>query len=206
VDFLLWEQNRMSAEPDATDAALIERVRLNDLEALGEIFDRHYAAVYRTAAFITGESAAADDIAQECFLRVHRYAGRIDTNLPLGPWLYRVTVNLSYTYITRQRRRKIPLGDVIDRLMSPAAQWPDHAAEHHEMENELQQAIRDLGVNQRAVVVMHYLNGLSLEEIADALDCPIGTIKSRLHYARENLRKSLQSTIWPYEVAHGYST
>lgn len=196
----------MSAESVSTDAALIERVRLNDLEALGEIFDRHYAAVYRTAAFITGESAAAEDIAQETFLRVHRYAGRIDTSLPLGPWLYRVTVNLSYTYITRQRRRKIPLGDVIDRLMSPAAQWPDHAAEHHEMEDELQRAIRDLGMNQRVVVVMHYLNGLSLEEIAEALDCPIGTVKSRLYYARENLRKSLQSTIWPYEVAHGYST
>jgi RNA polymerase sigma-70 factor (ECF subfamily) len=196
----------MSAVPDPTDSALIERVRLNDLEALGELFDRHYGAVYRTAAYITGESAAAEDIAQECFLRVHRYASRIDTALPLGPWLYRVTVNLSYTYITRQRRRKIPLGDVIDRLMSPAGQWPDYAAEHQEMEDELQQAVRELPVNQRVVVVMHYLNGLSLEEIAEALSCPVGTVKSRLHYARENLRKSLQSTIWPYEVAHGYST
>ncbi len=196
----------MSAAPDPLDSALIERVRLNDLEALGEIFERHYATVYRTAAFITGENAAAEDIAQECFLRVHRYAGRIDTSLPLGPWLYRVTVNLSYTYITRQRWRKIPLGDVIDRLMSPAGQWPDHAAEHHEMESELRQAVRELSMNQQVVIVMHYLNGLSLEEIAEALNCPVGTVKSRLHYARENLRKSLQSTIWPYEVAHGYST
>jgi RNA polymerase sigma-70 factor (ECF subfamily) len=196
----------MSADVDATDSALIERVRLHDLEALGELFDRHYAAVYRTAAYITGEPAAAEDIAQEAFLRIHRYADRIDTRLPLGPWLYRVTVNLSYTYITRQRRRKIPLADVIDRLMSPAGQWPDHAAEHQEMEDEIQAAIRGLPVNQRVVVVMHYLSGLSLDEIAEALHCPVGTVKSRLHYARENLRKTLRSTLWPYEVLHGYST
>jgi RNA polymerase sigma-70 factor, ECF subfamily len=55
------------------------------------------------------------------------------------------------------------------------------------------------------VVALHYLSGLSLEEIAEALDCPVGTVKSRLHYARENLRQRLQSIHWTNEVAHGYA-
>src|ERR1041384_2004437 len=92
---------------EVSDAALIERLCQNDLEALGSLFDRYYAQVYRTAAAITRDSAVAEDIAQDCFLRLHQYAHRIDLNLPLSPWLYRVTVNLAYTWISRRQKRRV---------------------------------------------------------------------------------------------------
>ena len=192
-------------ETEPSDAELIERVRANDLSALGGLFDRYYAQVYRSAVAITQDSAVAEDIAQECFLKIHRYANRIDTSLPLIPWLYRVTVNLSYTWIARQKKRRVSLEAVVDRLISPSWLAPDHLAEHAEIQQQVRDAIQELNFNQRVVVVLHYLSGLSLEEIAEILDCPVGTIKSRLYYARENLRRRLDSISWASEVVHGYA-
>ena len=192
-------------DSELSDAILIERVRDNDLDALGNLFDRYYAQVYRSAIVITQDNAAAEDIAQECFLKIHRYAHRIDTNLPLIPWLYRVTVNLSYTWVTRQKRRTISLDGMVDRLISPTWLSPDHLAEHSETQRQVREAIGELNLNQRVVVALHYLSGLSLEEIADILDCPLGTVKSRLHYARENLRHQLETIHLPGEVAHGFA-
>ncbi len=192
-------------DSELSDASLIERVRQNDLDALGLLFGRYYAQVYRSAVVITQDNAAAEDIAQECFLKIHRYANRIDTNLPLIPWLYRVTVNLSYTWVTRQKRRTISIDGLVDRLISPNWLSPDHLAEHSETQRQVREAIGELTLNQRVVVALHYLSGLSLEEIADILDCPLGTVKSRLHYARENLRHQLETANLPGEVAHGYA-
>lgn len=192
-------------EAEPSDAELVERVRANDLEALGHLFDRYYAQVFRSAVAITQDSAVAEDIAQECFLKIHRYANRIDTSLPLIPWLYRVTVNLSYTWVSRQKKRRVSLEAVVDRLISPAWLAPDHLAEHSEIQQRVREAISELNFNQRVVVVLHYLSGLSLEEIAEINNCPVGTVKSRLYYARENLRRRLESFNLPTEVIHGYA-
>lgn len=191
--------------PEPSDVELIERVRARDLDALGLLFDRYYSHVFRSAVVITQDAAAAEDIAQECFLKINRYADRIDTSLPLLPWLYRVTVNLSYTWITRQRKRRISLDAVIDNLISPAWLAPEHIAEYSEIQQVVRDAILKLHFNQRVVIALHYLSGLSLEEIAEILDCPVGTVKSRLHYARENLRRHLERINWTGEVVHGYA-
>jgi RNA polymerase sigma-70 factor (ECF subfamily) len=116
-----------------------------------------------------------------------------------------VTVNLSYTWISRRQKRRISLEALVDQLMSPAWHAPDHMAELGETQQQVRQAISELPFNQRVVIVLHYLSGLSLEEIADILDCPVGTIKSRLYYARENLRRRLGESYRGVEVAHGYA-
>jgi len=182
------------SESGLTDAELICSLRNNDLEALGTLFDRYYVKIYRTAMAITHDSHVAEDITQDCFLKLHHYADRIDTTLPLSPWLYRVTINLSYTWVSRQKKRRASLEAVVDRLMSPLWHTPDRMAEHQEVQHQVRQAIRELNFQQRVVVVLHYLNNLSLDDIAEILDCPVGTVKSRLYYARENLRRKLGPT------------
>jgi RNA polymerase sigma-70 factor (ECF subfamily) len=194
-------------QTELSDAELIVNLRTDDLTALGILFDRYYSQVYRTANAITHDSAVAEDIAQDCFLRLHRYANRIDISLPLAPWLYRVTVNLSYTWISRHKKRRVSLEAVVDYLMSPARHAPDQLAESAGLQEEIRQAIRELNFNQRVVVVLHYLNGQSLEDIAEILECPVGTVKSRLYYARENLRHRLGNILNEApQVAHGYTT
>ena len=98
-----YRMNAIDSEP--SDAEMIERVRTNDLEALGQLFDRYYNRVYLSAVAITQNSAAAEEIATECFLKVHRYANQIDTSLPLTPWLYRMTDSLSYRWVARQMKK-----------------------------------------------------------------------------------------------------
>lgn len=195
----------MMVGDDCGDAALIKRLCDNDLDALGALFDRYYPQVYRTAIAITHDSAVAEDLAQDCFLKLHHYANRTDTRLPLAPWLYRVTVNLAYTWISRRKKRRVSLEALVDQLMTPSWHAPDQLAEHAEVQEQVRRAVRELHFNQRVVVVLHYLSGLSLEEIADILDCPVGTVKSRLYYARENLRRQLGETSRANELAHGYA-
>lgn len=195
----------MVAVDEIDDATLIERLRADQLDALGVLFDRYYPQVYRTALVITHDDDIAADIAQDCFLRLHQYAHRIDTTLPLSPWLYRVTVNLAYTWLSRRKRRRISLESLVDQLMMPARFSPDHAAERAETQAHVRAAISQLPFNQRVVVVLHYLNGLSLEEIAEVVECPVGTVKSRLHYARKTLRRHLGDADPVSELAHGYA-
>ncbi|MBN2305360.1 MAG: RNA polymerase sigma factor [Anaerolineae bacterium] len=191
--------------PNPPDGELINRLQATDLDALGILFERYRARVYRTALAIVRDSAVAEDILQDCFLKVYANAGRIDTERPLAPWLYRVTVNLSYTWLSRGKNRRTSLDNVIDRLVSPMKQAPDQLTEQTELRQNVRKAIGDLNIDQRVVVVLYYLNGLGLQEIAEILDLPVGTVKSRLYYARENLRGTLgQNMIWLPEVAHGY--
>jgi RNA polymerase sigma-70 factor (ECF subfamily) len=176
-----------------TDRELIQRLCDGDLAALGSLYDRYRLLVFHTALAITRDRQAAEDILQECFLKVNAYAPRIDVTLPLEPWLYRVTVNLAYTWISRRARWMTSLESVIDRLVSPARTGAEYQAEMSELKAVLQRAIDTLPASQRMTVVLYYLNDLSLKEISYILDCPIGTVKSRLHYGREHLKKHMQA-------------
>ena len=103
-------------------------------------------------------------------------------------------MNLSYTWVSRHARWRTSLEGLVERfdqLIAPARHAPESQAEMHDLRSSLQRAIETLPFNRRVVVVLHYLGGLDLKEIAYILDCPVGTIKSRLHYAREAMRAQL---------------
>jgi RNA polymerase sigma-70 factor (ECF subfamily) len=187
------------------DAQLVTRLQTGDLEALGHLYDLHRMPVYRTALAITRDPDAAEDILQEVFLRLHKYAHRVDTSLPLAPWLYRIAVNLSYTWVTRRNRWRAPLEDFIDKLVGPTQYNPEPMAEQNDTVRQMQRAIDTLPINQRVVVVLYYLNDLNLQEIADILECPVGTVKSRLHYGRDNLRQVLQGNARALEILYEFT-
>ncbi|NLX09080.1 MAG: RNA polymerase sigma factor [Chloroflexi bacterium] len=192
-------------ELSPSDSDLICRLQAADLDALGLLFERYRDRVYRTALVIVHDSAVAEDILQDCFLKVYMNAARIDTSRPLAPWLYRVTVNLAYTWLSRGQDRRASLEHVVDHLVSPMGHAPDQVAEQVELRRSVRKAIGALSIEQRVVIVLYYLNNLSLQDIAEILDVPVGTVKSRLYYARENLRAKLgPNMIWLPEVAHGY--
>ena len=176
-----------------TDAQLIQRLCDGDLSALGTLYDRYRLLVFRVAMAITHDRQSAEDILQEAFLKLNTYARRIDLSLPLEPWLYRVTVNLAYTWVTRHSRWLTSIETLIDRLVAPALTHSEYAAEVSEIQSVIQQAIDALPPIQRMTIILYYLNDLSLKEIAYILDCPVGTVKSRLHYGREQLKQGLRA-------------
>src|SRR4030043_242145 len=97
-----------------TDSELALSLQAGSLEALGVLYDRHRGLVFRTALAITGDAEAAADLLHDVFLRLHRFAAHIDPQRPLEPWLYRMTTNLSYTWVKRRQRWFRPLEDVAD--------------------------------------------------------------------------------------------
>lgn len=173
------------------DRELVVQLKEGSLEALGLIYDRHRQLVYRTALAITGDSEAASDLLQDVFLRLFRFAKNIDPLRPLEPWLYRMTTNQAYDWVKRRKRLPRPLEDLAEWLVGPGKNRPDEMIEKYAEWHELQRAITALPFAQRVVIVLYYLNDLSLQEVADILDIPIGTAKSRLHYGRLALRRSL---------------
>jgi RNA polymerase sigma-70 factor (ECF subfamily) len=174
------------------DGQLISQVRQGNILALKALYEKYKVQVYRTALAITRDREAAEDILQDCFLKVYVHIDRLDGSLPLSPWLHRVAVNLSYNWVDRRRRWLKPLEDVIDCLVASPRSLPEFVLERGELQRVIQKAIASLSFEHRAVIVLFYLNSFNLNEIAYILDCPVGTVKSRLHYARRNLRHKLE--------------
>ena len=173
------------------DQDLVIELQEGSLEALGELYNHHRTMVYRTALAITGDREAASDLLQDVFLRLHRFANHIDQERPLEPWLYRMTANLAYTWVKRRQRWLRPLEDLLDWISNTGKDGPHEAAEINDDWRELQEALLSLPIQQRLVIVLYYLNDLSLHEVSEILDIPVGTVKSRLHYGRISLKKRL---------------
>jgi RNA polymerase sigma-70 factor (ECF subfamily) len=178
----------MTAEQEAVLVAL---AKTGDLEAFAQLYDRHRTAIYRAARLITGDNATAEEILQETFLRAFKNIEKFHEDVSPAPWLYRVAVNLAYDSMTSRRRWMAAITNIVDWLVTPVLESPEQQVETFELQELVREAIGRLDLKQRTVLVLYYLQELSLTEIADILECPVGTVKSRLHYARENLRREL---------------
>ena len=174
-----------------SDKPIILRLQGGDLEALGELYDRHRHIVYRTAVAIMHDEDAAADLLHDVFLRLYRFANRVDATRPLEPWLYRVTTNLAYTFIGRQKRWWCAMKEIAERLRGEPDQNSEKIAEREEEFGWVQRAIASLSVRHRIVIVLYYVNNQSIKEIADILELPVGTVKSRLYYGRQSLKMKL---------------
>ncbi len=174
------------------ERALIVRIQQGDLKALGELYRQYREMVFRTALATTNDARAAEDILQECFIRLYRYAVSIDAERPLRPWLYRVTLNLVYDW-SAQRRWPQPLDEMLEWFQGFVAAFPapDRQAEERETNRIVHQVIARLSPAHQKVIVLFYLEDISVEKISEILAIPPGTVKSRLHYARKGLRKEL---------------
>ena len=174
------------------DARLLDQVARGDLRALERLFARYQRPIYQLALGVTRDAQTAEEVLQDTFYRLYTHAGRLDGAQPLLPWLYRVAVNLSYNQARRRRYWTEPLHALAERLRLPARRTPEHIAERRELQTLVRAILDALSPNHRAVLVLHYMHEYSIQEIAEILDCPEGTIKSRLHHARKLLKDQLE--------------
>jgi RNA polymerase sigma-70 factor (ECF subfamily) len=180
-----------SGEEVRTDRELVYAARDGDMGAFDALFYRYRDGIFRLGLAITKDPSAAEEIAVDTFARAHRALARLEPDDSLRPWLYRVAVNLSYN---RRPRRSVvlsPLEDAMNDTLANEEGSPASLAEQAELRRLVLAAVDTLGPKHRLVVVLHYLNGLNLTEIAAVVDCPVGTVKSRLHYALRRLRTHL---------------
>jgi RNA polymerase sigma-70 factor (ECF subfamily) len=185
------------ARPDAVHAASYTPEELARYEAIVQRYARH---VYNIAYRMTGNEADARDLSQEAFLRVYRALRRVEPGAPLESWLYRIVSNL-YIDLLRKRPRtrmesldavlKTPRGELVREIPDVAAD-PDLILEREQIDTAIQRALGVLNPELRMVVVLCDIEGFSYEEIATMLRIPLGTVKSRLHRARQVLQELLR--------------
>ncbi|MDP9252496.1 MAG: sigma-70 family RNA polymerase sigma factor [Chloroflexota bacterium] len=180
-------------EDRRTDRELVYAAREGDMRAFDALFYRYRDGIFRLGLSITKDPSAAEEIAVDTFTRAHRALARLEPEGSLRPWLYRVAVNLSYNRRPRKGVIISPLEDSANDTFQSEERSPSVLAEQAEMRRNVLAAVDTLGPKHRIVVVLHYINGLNLAEIAQVVDCPIGTVKSRLHYALRRLRAHLSA-------------
>jgi RNA polymerase sigma-70 factor (ECF subfamily) len=182
-----------------TDAAkmqsLLERCQQQDRAAFAELFNCYHLQVFRSAYLIARRPEAADDITQLVFVELFSAFHRFDLRRPFLPWLYRIVHNVSVDYLKRDRRGRTlaPTTNAqFDTLLGPdPGPGPAEQVEQAELRQTIWDALEHLPVNQRAVLVLSYYGGLNEHEVAEAMGVRPGTVKSRLHRARQALREAL---------------
>ncbi|HET9913661.1 MAG TPA: RNA polymerase sigma factor [Anaerolineales bacterium] len=166
---------------------IILRAQSGDREAFATLFEQYKNLVYKTAYLMLGERNEAEDALQEVFVQVYRSLSRFDPRkAAFTTWLHRVTFNHCLNQSRRKHPFMLPLEDI-----SPTLKSEFSGAELAE-EEILQQAIGKLTDKQRAVVILRYYWDLPYAEIAQILDIPLGTVKSRIDLALKTLRKVLE--------------
>jgi RNA polymerase sigma-70 factor (ECF subfamily) len=152
-----------------------QRGSLADVERL---FREHWPRAFRAAQLVTGDAAAAEDIAQEAFLAAIRHLDRFDRRRPFAPWLHRIVVNRAIDWTrARKLRAEVELGDYVPA--PPAAETDGTAVAR----------IAELSPEHRAVVVLRYLLEYTPGEIAELLDLPRGTVNSRLRRGLDQMKE-----------------
>jgi RNA polymerase sigma-70 factor, ECF subfamily len=174
------------------EAALLARLKAGDAKAFEALVVTHQHRVFGIALRMLGSRAEAEDIAQETFLRAHRAIGEFRGEARLGTWLYGIASRLCLNRLASAPRRLERADDEV-LLRVPAATADAAAAlERSELQAALQQAIAELPEERRIVIVLRDLEGLSYEEIAEALALELNTVRSRLHRARNDLKAKLE--------------
>src|SRR5882724_2778134 len=180
-------------EAEAGDAPrFLDRLRAGDAPAFEELVMTYQHRVFGVALRMLGNRAEAEDVAQEAFVRAHRALGEFRGDAKLSTWLYAITSRLCLNRLASGERRLTRQGEDALLRLSDVGPRPDAALERRELETALGQAIAELPEDRRIVVVLRDLEGLSYEEIAQVLELELGTVRSRLHRARADLKEKLE--------------
>jgi RNA polymerase sigma-70 factor, ECF subfamily len=177
------------------DRQAIALLRQGDTAGLEVLVRRYQDRALRTAYLICLDVDMAQDVAQEAFLRTYRRIEQFDMERPFAPWFLRIVANQTLMAIRKQRRVRT----LLDEALHESIPDPSPSIERVILNAETQDAVRDaltaLSPKQRAAVVCRYYLGMGEAEMSELLGCPRGTIKRRLHDARQSLRRLLPTWV-----------
>ena len=169
------------------DQELLTRAQQGDTQAFLDLYERHRRAVYRVAYGLTHDIEDAMDVVQETFIKAHKSIARFERRAGIGTWLCQIAVHQS---IDLCRKRKVRQSEPLDvtREVAGRERTPDSHAREHELSEAVGKALMKLSDKHRTVFVLHVVKGMPYKEIAETLGCSVGTVMSRLFYARRHLQ------------------
>jgi len=189
-----------SPEGDAEERRLIDRSAAGDQEAFRQLVLRHHRLVINVAFRALGELSLAEDVAQDVFIKVHKALPSYRHDKPFKHWLHRVAAN-AVTDALRRRRPVVSL-DAMEQPPASGVADPQDVAARHDLQRAVRHAIANLPPHYRDTIALQAFGELSYDEIARALDIPLGTVMSRLNGAKRLLRERLGDLVSPWEEAN----
>jgi RNA polymerase sigma-70 factor (ECF subfamily) len=180
-----------------TDEELVARSRGGDLDSFNQLVLRWERPIYALAYRVIGREEEARDIAQEAFLRAFRALKGFKGQAKFSSWLYRITLNLCRDWMRRERRTPIaqtPEGVDLVELAGEATPWEsvEDLVSRKELGRAVAKAMSALPEEQRTAIILKEYQGLTFQEIADLLECPLSTVKTRLYQGLTVLRRQLE--------------
>ena len=174
------------------EEALVERCRRGDREAKRELYDRSADRIYRLLLRMTGNHDDAFDLAQEAYVKGFEQIEKFDGRSAIATWFYRIAVNEALQFFRRGKREQRKR----EQLAGTAAQSPEArnpgSVDRSTMKMDVADALAAVEPDDRAILLLRYQEGLDYDALAKVLDCPAGTIASRLNRARRRIREKLE--------------
>jgi len=184
------------------DAELVTRCQGGDLGAYDELVIRYRSRIHGMILRMVRNDADAWDLSQDAFVKAWKALPKYEGRSSFYTWLYRIAHNVTYDWLRKRKiEGSVEFDETFERTSidpdsktSPRkAEQPDEGMERSELRDRLETAIGKLSPDHRAVVLMKDVEGMRYQEIADTLECSLGTVMSRLHYARKKLQADLQN-------------
>ncbi|WP_347491534.1 RNA polymerase sigma factor [Desulfoscipio sp. XC116] len=180
------------------DEVLVQKTKKGDLDAFDELVRRYEAKIYGLAYRFMGNHADASDLTQDTFIRLYKVLAGFRGDAAFSTWLYRIAANICRDELRkRQRRRSVSMDEMIEA--SPAnmptaddSYSPEETVQRREVQRQVQICLSKLSEDHRLILIMREIQGLSYEEIADVLQCSLGTVKSRISRARNALKEKMR--------------
>src|SRR5512140_1167251 len=188
-----------SAPEPPDEMALVKRARQGDLSAYDDLVRRYQERIYATVYHMTANHEDANDLAQEAFIKAFQALKSFKGGSSFYTWVYRIAVNKTINFLKQRKNRSLMSLDDLDfnaehdpdLVALISEKTPRREVNLAELQEKLNTAMQKLSEPHRLVVTLHDVQGLSHEEIADIMDCNIGTVRSRLFYARQQLQAYL---------------
>ena len=177
------------------ETELISRCQQGDPEAFKEIFDQYHKKVYRIAYGVVRQREDALDIVQEVFIKLYRSIRNFKGKSKFYTYLYRMAMNTAIDHSRKMGRSPFSSLDGMEGFQPSEAveKRPDSILLHKELEGRVKVALEKLPTDQRMALIFREVEGLSYQEMAEAMGCSIGTVMSRLHYARKRIQELLKN-------------
>jgi RNA polymerase sigma-70 factor (ECF subfamily) len=194
--------SQVLSEKDA-DWLTVQRVQAGDVAAFDELVIKYRERIYSVVYNLISNKEDASDLSQEAFIKAFRSIARFKGKSSFFTWLYRIAVNTSLTFLKKNRYRRFlsyeniteetGSSDVLEVLAAKTS--TEKPTLIKELQHKLNEALQSLSVKHRTVIVLFEIDNLSHQEIAEIMNCSVGTVRSRLHYAKKQLQSELQDLL-----------
>jgi RNA polymerase sigma-70 factor, ECF subfamily len=195
------QESRVAVAKD-TDQELVRRVQAGDRRAFDLLFSRYQHKIAGLVSRYVRTNEEIEDIVQESFIKAYRALPRFRGESAFYTWLYRIAINTSKNYLVAKSRRPPDVDiDAEESEFADGSEFlhesenPENALTRDELAGVIDQAIRDLPDDLRSAVTLREFDGLSYEQIAEIMDCPVGTVRSRIFRAREAIDERIRPLV-----------